>query len=277
MPDIRLALTDKSVAKLPYSARGQYLARDTDLPGFFVLIGRRRKTYMIQADLKRGNKRRSIRLSMGHPGQTSTRDARAKAKEYLGRIALGEHPAERPKSVEGPTLGEAWITRNSHLIRKGRSEGTTANARDHVERIFADWADLPLSRLGKEPQLVADRHDAITRENGPYIANGAMRTLRAVYNHARRTSRDLPAENPVAAIDWNVEARRDTAMGSADLPAWFNRLSAMQHPIRREFHLFSLLSGSRPGALKRARWEHLDLKRRVLHVPKPKGGARKAF
>ncbi|MFX9042824.1 integrase, partial [Acinetobacter baumannii] len=45
----------------------------------------------------------------------------------------------------------------------------------------------------------------------------------------------------------------------------------------REFHLFTLLSASRPTALKEARLEHLDLRRRVLHIPRPKGGADRAF
>ena len=47
--------------------------------------------------------------------------------------------------------------------------------------------------------------------------------------------------------------------------------------MRREFHLFLLLSGHRPEAIKKARREHLDFRRRVLHVPKPKGGEARAF
>jgi integrase len=38
-----------------------------------------------------------------------------------------------------------------------------------------------------------------------------------------------------------------------------------------------LLSGCRPGALKAVRPEHIHLDRRVLHIPKPKGGSKKAF
>ena len=46
-----------------------------------------------------------------------------------------------------------------------------------------------------------------------------MRSFRAVYNHARKSSRALPAENPVLAVDWNPERRRDTGMGVSDLAA----------------------------------------------------------
>ncbi|MGE3148131.1 MAG: hypothetical protein AB7K04_03600 [Pseudorhodoplanes sp.] len=125
--------------------------------------------------------------------------------------------------------------------------------------------------------MVADRHDKITKENGAYIANGAMRSLRAVYNHARKTNRDLPPENPTLAVDWNQEERRDTGMGPGDLPAWLEELRILDNMVRREFHLLTLLSGSRPSALKNARIEHVDFRARLLHVPKPKGGEERAF
>lgn len=39
----------------------------------------------------------------------------------------------------------------------------------------------------------------------------------------------------------------------------------------------TLLSGSRPTALKSVRIEHIDFRSRLLHIPKPKGGVKKAF
>lgn len=90
-----------------------------------------------------------------------------------------------------------------------------------MERIFAEWLDTPLCELGTDPARVAKKHDEVTKENGPYIANGAMRTLRAIYNHARKTNKKLPSDNPADAVDWNEEKRRDTGMGVADLKGWF--------------------------------------------------------
>jgi hypothetical protein len=104
-----------------------------------------------------------------------------------------------------------------------------------------------------------------------------MRTLRAIYNHARKTNRELPAENPVNAIDWNGEERRDTAMGISDIKGWFIELAAIDNPIRREFHLFTLLSSCRPAALKEVEPSRVGFRRRMVHIPKPKGGAKRAF
>ncbi|MDZ4374176.1 MAG: integrase arm-type DNA-binding domain-containing protein, partial [Phenylobacterium sp.] len=300
MPDQRLALTDKILIGMPFARRGQIVVRDTEQPGFAVRIGASTKTFIIQADLRRDDGTRStIKMKVCEVGELNTRAARAKARGLLLLIAAGEDPrpkkkveilaaakaaekaedeAARAAPLGVPTLREAWSRfRVSHLERKQRSPATIRGYTDHMERLFADWLDRPLSELGDEPRLLADRHDLISANNGPAIANGAMRTFRAVYNHARKTCRALPPENPAAAVDWNPEKRKDTAMGVIDLPGWFEQLARITNPIRREFHLMTLLSGSRPEVLKNVRVTDLDLKHRIMHLSKPKGGEMKAF
>jgi integrase len=66
-------------------------------------------------------------------------------------------------------------------------------------------------------------------------------------------------------------------MGAVDLLSWFEELRVFENLIRREFHLLLLLSGSRPTALKQARLEHIDIRARILHIPRPKGGNERAF
>lgn len=291
MADIRILLNDRSVGELKPLDSGQYRARDTQLKGFYVVVGKRTKTFTVQGDLRKDGRRvASISVRIGDTSAMSTREARAIAKSHLAQITKGEHPG--PKAVNSPTprespslgncefkerqdaalkgvtLQQAWERyRDAHLVRKGRSAGTIEGYRDHVERLFKDWLDLPLQILADAPAKVIARHDEITKEHGPYIANGSMRTLRAVYNHARKAHRHLPTDNPASAVDWNSELRRSTAMGIHDLPGWFQQVAALPNPMRREFHLFSLLSGSRPTALMEAKPHHLDLRRRVLHIP----------
>jgi hypothetical protein len=293
MADIRVLLTDKTIAQLPAPDDGWYLARDTELKGFFVVIGKRKRTFTVQGDLRLDRKRASsIRVSIGDTSEMSTRTARATAKEYLAQISQGKHPkavkenqpADTPEKLptDAPTaeitLRGAWQRYlEVHLIRKGRSEKTISSYRDHVERIFVEWLDIPLRELGINPARVAKKHDETTKTNGPYIANGSMRTLRAIYNHARKTNRSLPHDNPADAVDWNQEERRDTGMGASDLKGWFTELAALDNPIRREFHLFTLLSGSRPTALLEVKPSHIDFRRRILHISKPKGGKKRAF
>ena len=283
--DSRLLFSDRALAAIPLMAAGQRVVRDAELPGFFVLIGKTTKTFMVQGDLRSDGKRQSMRVKVGEVGKLQTREARAKAKRILGAITDGIDPRPKPPVLKvvatpssDPTLRHAWTTyRDGHMRRKGRSEGTVASYTDHFERLLKDWLDEPLSKFGNNPGLLKQRHDQLTIANGPYIANGAMRSFRAIYNHARKAARGLPPENPVLAVDWNPERRRDTGMGIADLAGWCAELQALDNPVRREFHLFLLLSGSRPDPIKRARLDHLDLRQRILHVPKPKGGEERAF
>lgn len=295
MADVRILLTDKAIDRLPTPKDGWYLARDTELKGFFVVVGKRKRTFTVQGDLRQGGKRAcSIRVAIGDNSEISTRTARATAKDYLAQISRGQHPkAEKPGSGAGKTvasegegatlsrgitLRQAWQRyRDAHMLRKGRSELTIESYRDHVERIFIEWLDAPLEELGLDPAKVVTKHDDITKENGPYIANGSMRTLRAIYNHARKANKSLPTDNPINAIDWNGESRRDTGMGISDLRGWFAELAALDNPIRREFHLFTLLSGCRPTAMQGIQPSHINFGRRVVHIPKPKGGAKRAF
>jgi integrase len=275
-----MLLTDKAIAKLPFAQDGQYKVRDAEIKGFFVRIGKRTKTYMVQGEHWRdGFREFAAQKKLGEFGSVSARDARVKAKEALVGFTRGERPGLPMRVAHGAiTLRGAWERyRDAHMVRKGRAERTVENYSDYMERHLGDWLDQPLAKLGLRPDLVIERHERLTVHSGPYVANSVMKAFRAIYNHALKGNRDLPAYNPVTAVDWNPEYRRDTAMGIEDLPGWFAELSAIDKPLRREFHLLSLLTGSRPTALKTIRIEHIDFKRRILHIPKPKGGAEKAF
>ncbi|WFU44620.1 hypothetical protein QA640_20525 [Bradyrhizobium sp. CB82] len=40
-------LSDKAIAQLPTPEDGWYLARDTELKGFFVVVGKRKRTFTV--------------------------------------------------------------------------------------------------------------------------------------------------------------------------------------------------------------------------------------
>jgi len=66
MADIRILLADKTIAQLSNPDDGWYLARDTELKDSFVVVGKRKRTFTVQGDLRQGGKRAStIRVSIG--------------------------------------------------------------------------------------------------------------------------------------------------------------------------------------------------------------------
>ena len=52
MADVRILLTGKAIARLPAPTDGWYLARDSELKGFFVVVGKRKRTFTVQGDLR---------------------------------------------------------------------------------------------------------------------------------------------------------------------------------------------------------------------------------
>jgi hypothetical protein len=129
----RVPFSDRALAALPLAVKGQVVVRDSDLAGFFVRIGTRTKTYMVQGDLWTGGHRRSLSIRVGEVGRISARDARGKAQILLGSIADGVDPRPKPVPVSepedsdnDPTLAQAWERyRDVHMRRKGRSDKTT--------------------------------------------------------------------------------------------------------------------------------------------------------
>lgn len=271
-----MELTDRYIAELPFADGASYAARD-DLPGFFVTVGKRKKTFTVQCDVRDDlGRRRTKKAVIGTFPEMTVRQARAKAKATIGQWQTAARFEERRKDW---TLGEAWEhMRDFELPRKG-SRPRTVEGYEKVLRVhMSDWLAVPLRKFADKPHLIEERHHQISRKSGPYAANGYGRAFRRLYRYAQaKLDRELPLVQWSSVITWNQEERDKSGMGDEDLPGWFAQLQSVPNPVRREFHLLTLLSGSRPDALSKARWSDLKLKRRALDIPEPKGGARRAF
>lgn len=270
-----VALTDAIIEALPFADSGQYVVRDLTLSGFFVVVGTSSKTFTIQVATNGSTGARSSRRkSVGRFGALTTRGARTLAKNMVGELTAAQTEAPKPQQI---TLSIAWARYEQFLVEHQRSERTIEGYRHHIINYFRDWHDIPLIELANAPDRVDKRHRDLTLNHGSYAANGGMRTLSAIYNNTARTILELRRLNPVEAVRFNRELRRQTALTGADLPKWFAELDLFENKIRRHFHVITLLTGSRPDALKRAKWSDINIDERVWHFPNPKGGDERAF
>jgi integrase len=275
----RSKLTEASVRDLPLAESGKYVVRDIELKGFMVVISKKAKSWAVQRDLwqgPRGNRRlvKSVRHTLGRVGAMPLRVAREKAFEVISLIQQGIDPNHQ-EPVQDLTLGRAWDDYAQAMISRGRQERSIEDFRYNL-RYFSDWFDLTLMEIGGNRAHVRERHKVLTRNNGPYAANRAMRALRAAYNLALKVDDELPA-NPVVAVIFNKEERRETVISPDDLPNWWARVCALSNPIRRDLHLFLMLTGMRRTAAVTARWEHVNWDAKQLLVPNPKGGKGRSF
>jgi hypothetical protein len=188
MPKIKL--TKNAIDALPCMPKGQVLYSDTELPGFYLIVGSKAKTFVVQKDM-RG---RSVRYTIGKYGHFTLEEARKAAKEKLYQMSLGINPAQQEKtdSIKHITLEQLFVEYLNARHKLGPR--TRRDYRYMIDFYLGDWKSKRMSDITKD--LIAKRHAKLAKDHGPYPANKMMRVLRALFNYAMATYDIVPA-NPV--------------------------------------------------------------------------------
>ncbi len=260
---------------------------DSKLPGFGVVIGKRHISFVAFRRI-RGKANKSNR-TLGHWAQSKLRgadaglrdrtlsvsQARGKAIEWLGQMRRGEDPdgGRRDEPLGGPTLRDAIRLHLERMRRKGARPRSIEVVHDETQKHLSLWLDRPLASISRTD--CRERHGELSEENGKYQANRVMRHFRAAYNTALK-EHDL-AVCPTIGVHWNKEKRRQEPIPWEKLKDWLVAVNELRSEVRRDYQLFTLLTGLRKMDAATVRWDHVDWKRRTLHRPNPKGGKDRAF
>ncbi|WP_282271082.1 tyrosine-type recombinase/integrase [Stenotrophomonas sp. PS02298] len=246
------------------------LYADTEMRGFYLIVTPTKRSFYVQS-LVNG---RQVRTKLGDHPAMDAKQARDAARQTLVGMRGGVNPNEerRRARARGITLREAL---DLHLAAKPLSPRTKDDYRYNCEQYLSDWLDRPLAELGADRSGVRDRHRRITERHGAPSADNAFRIFRAVYNRGLREHPDLPP-NPCGNVDYHGLRRRKVDAPADRLRAWGKAVLGL-HPVRRDLHLFMVLTGMRRTSACEARASDLDLASGRLHVPKPKGGSTRAF
>lgn len=264
-------ITQSLVERAPKPEPGKsVLYADTEMRGFYLIVTATKRSFYVQS-LVNG---RQVRTKLGDHPAMDAKQARDAARQTLVGMRGGTNPNEerRRARARGITLGEAL---DLHLAAKPLSPRTKDDYRYNCEQYLSDWLDRPLAELGADRSGVRDRHRRITERHGAPSADNAFRIFRAVYNRGLREHPDLPP-NPCGNVDYHGLRRRKVDAPTDRLNAWGKAVLGL-HPVRRDLHLFMVLTGMRRTSACEARGSDLDLTSGRLHVPKPKGGATRAF
>lgn len=261
---------------------------DSKLSGFGVVIGQRRISFVAYRRI-RGDANKSNR-TLGHwaPSKLRAADAglrertlsvsqaRGKAIEWIGQMRRGEDPDaefQRVDPADGPSLRDALELHLERMRKKGARPRSIEVMHDETHKHLARWMDRPLASITRTD--CRQRHDELSEKNGEYQANRVMRHFRAAYN-TTLMEHELPS-CPTIGVHWNKEKRRQEPIPWEKLPGWLEAVNAIKSEVRRDYQLFTLLTGLRKMDAATVRWEHLDWKERTLHRPNPKGGEDRAF
>jgi integrase len=264
-------ITQSLVERAPRPEPGKsVLYADTEMRGFYLIVTPTKRSFYVQS-LVNG---RQVRTKLGDHPAMDAKQARDAARQTLVGMRGGTNPNEerRRARARGITLREAL---DLHLAAKPLSPRTKDDYRYNCAQYLSDWLDRPLAELGADRSGVRDRHRRITERHGAPSADNAFRIFRAVYNRGLREHPNLPS-NPCGNVDYHGLRRRKVDAPTDRLKAWGKAVLGL-HPVRRDLHLFMVLTGMRRTSACEARASDLDLASGRLHVPKPKGGSTRAF
>jgi integrase len=264
-------ITQALVERAPTPERGKSaLYADSEMRGFYLIVTPTKRGFYVQS-LVNG---KQVRTKLGDHPAMDAKQARGSARKTLVDMRAGANPNEerRKARARGITLRNAL---DLHLAAKPLSPRTKDDYRYNCKQYLADWLDKPLAELGADRASVRERHRKITEKHGAPSADNVFRVLRAVYNRGLREHPELPP-NPTTNVDYHGLRRRKVDVEGERLRAWGKAVLSL-HPVRRDLHLFMILTGMRRTAACEACVAELDLDGRRLHVPKPKGGTARAF
>lgn len=285
---MKLHLTDDVLKTLAIpEGADRLVVWDTKQAGFGVVVMTTRTTFVVNRRVGPSLHRETIGHWVGRGGDLDARTARKRAVVMLGKLEAKEPTPNRLKRARsvGPTLAEAVQLYIDHLTATGSRPSSIATVRrEMLDRKTEDtagsyvlaWLDRPLASItGKECRA---RHEQITADNGPHVANRVLRQLRAVWNYiakevAAGTVAGMPEgsvfpANPTIAVVWNAEGaakgesyveRRREPIPWSKLPAWFTAVQGLKSGVRRDYNMVVLLTGLRRRDAASLRWEHVNL------------------
>lgn len=238
-------VTASSIRKLPEGLHW------FDADGLGMRVGKSRRSWVHQ---KNGGRRTTI----GQWPEMSVRDA----KREVARI----NSEPRPVMME-TTLQDAFNDWKRDVRNREGSENTIVTRELWLgKHVPADWMAQPLEKVITQ-QSLRRLHLEIGEKGTPSAANNVLQSLRAIWNIAS----DQPW--PGRKIRMYREERRETII--TDFAEWERCRQSFSNPHIREFWLFVLLTGLRRNDAQTARYE--NVRDGWLHLPTPKGGARRAF
>jgi integrase len=138
---------------------------------------------------------------------------------------------------------------------------------------------------GRTVRVTLGRHGVMTTAQARRYAEEALGLMRRGINpnEQKRAAQGRSITLQEAAdlyLQSNKPRAEKTIKGSIpaeQLGALHKDTQALPNPIRRDFYLFILFTGLRRKSAAEIRWEHADLDKGMLLIPKPKGGTKRAF
>ena len=235
------------------------------IPGFMVTVSNvspGKGCYMLR--YKVSNQTKYIKI--GRTYDISFADARKKAKELKSEIALGANPSQEKKDKEAvPTLTQFMETLYFPHVRTRKR--TAAKDEEYYRlRLKAAFGKKRLNQITRrEVQLF---HSSLHDEGlAPATCNHYLKLLKRVFNLAIHWE-ILDGKNPACGIQQYRELNLvENYMDDEQLQRLLTVLQMDKNQAVCGIILFLLSTGARLNEALQAKWQFIDVDRRVWRIP----------
>ena len=237
----------------------EYAIHDTALQGFMLRVQPNGARSWVLRFRRNGHPRR---ITLGKPGAVKSDQARATALAFLAREGISGKPLPLPST--GPTLARFAA---EYLAQ--RSNRWKPSSRAAIVS-YLDSAILPALghlRVGSIARADVARFFHKYGRTRPGGANRCLEILRTMFNCAIAWGhRPEAAENPCHGIGRNRRPPRGRLLGADDLAKLgaVLRQCEADHPVCVAAVRLLLLTGCRPGEIRRLRWREVKFDRLAL-------------
>jgi len=231
-----------------------------------------------------GGKARMIAVGKPYP-DTTLKQAKAKAAEYLALIASGTDPADKRRLEKleerkrvANTFGEAaeaW-----HLFRsKVWDKKTSAQARGYLDRDI-----LPKLRSRPLDSITAAELGAlvggIEKRKAFYVAKKVRQWIKAIFSFARAngwTTSD-PARDLTAIAQRGPDKKNYAHLKVEELPDFLRALDSYEgSELVKACTWLALWTANRPGVTRTLEWAELDLEAGLWTIQKGREGMKRGY
>lgn len=176
-----------------------------------------------------------------------------------------------------PNTRELKATTFGQLLDRYEREVTPQKRSAEIERYRlrvvrrSYLPSLTLDRIG--PEAFAAYRDSRLKDVGPETVRRELGTLHHIFEIARREWGVPLVRNPLSEVRKPpASAGRTRRLGGGEAERLMAAAAECRNKLISPLMICAIATGMRRGELLAARWEHLDLKRRLLFLPHTKNG-----
>lgn len=273
MPAAKITKSVVDTLPLPQDVRKPQFYRDEALKGFGVKVtSQGRKSFIVEKRIKGKVKR----ITLGTFGELTVEQARKLAQGLLGDIASGKDPIaeKRTNALKSVSLEEAF--EDYFRTRKDLKPGTLKDYQKALTTYLSTWKNKAIVEITKD--MVEAKHAQIGKRS-PARANGTMRVLRAVFNHAIAKFEDgnghpILTFNPVNRLSenraWFPDKRKQTLIKAHELKPWYDATLLLNREVTRDYLHFLLFTGLRRSEAAGLTWDRVDFNERTFTIDNTK-------